>query len=214
MKMRTHYDEETRVWSAPTRPYVFGDKSVGEVIMEALKNRPDRVVEICHDTGRKVTARELMKESVNAARTYIQMGLKEDDVVLLLLNNHLFVSPIVLGASFIGAAFCALEVGLERKDLRNLMYQLQPKVICCEKTEFIKVKSIITELDLRCDVFVNNPLHPNSVETMFGDFGDHDSFVPTRLQNVEERVAVILSSSATMGTYKLISVSHPQLLHN
>lgn len=212
--MRTNFDEETKVWSAPTRPYTFGEKSVGEVIMEALKNRPDRVVEICHDTGRKVTARQMLKESVNAARTYLHMGLKEDDVVLLLLNNHLFVSPMVVGASFIGAAFCALELGLGRKDLRNLMYQLQPKVICCEKTEFIKVKSIITELDLRCDVFVNNPLHPNAIESLFADLGDHDSFVPTKLRNVEHRAAAILSSSATMGTYKLISVSHPQLLHN
>lgn len=212
--MRTDFNEETKVWSAPIRPYTFGEKSVGDVIMEALKNRPDRVVEICHDTGRKVTARELLKESVNAARTYLQMGLKEDDVVLLLLNNHLFVSPIVLGATFIGAPFCALELGLERKDLRNLMYQLQPKVICCEKTEFIKVRSIATELDLRCDVFVNNPLHPNAIETLFGDFGDHERFVTTKLRNVEDRAAAILSSSATMGTYKLISVSHPQLLHN
>lgn len=214
MKTRTGFDEVTKVWSAPTRPYTFGEKSVGEVMMEALKNRSDRVVEICHDTGRKVTAREMLKDSVNVARTYIQMGLKEDDVVLILLNNHLFVSPIVLGASFIGAAFCALEIGLERKDLRNLVYQLQPKVICCEKTEYIKVKSITTEIDLRCDVFVNNPLHPNSIESLFGNFGDHESFVPTKLRNVENKVAAILSSSATMGTYKLISVSHPQLLHN
>lgn len=94
------------------------------------------------------------------------------------------------------------------------MYQLQPKVICCEKREFIKVRSLVTELDLRCEVFVANTDHPNSLTTIFEDWGDIDSFVPTKLTNVEDKVAAIISSSATMGTYKLISVSHPQLLHN
>uniref|UniRef100_A0A336MN89 CSON002658 protein n=1 Tax=Culicoides sonorensis TaxID=179676 RepID=A0A336MN89_CULSO len=214
MKMRTNYDSATKVWSAPQRPYTFGDRSVGEVVYDALRTRPDRIIEICHETGKKVTAAEMYKNSVNVARSYLQMGLTENDVVLIILNNHHFVAPIVVGATFIGAAFCALEVGLNRKDLRNLMYQLQPKVIVCEKTEFIKVRSLVTELDMRVDVFVNNPLHPNSHEDLFIDLGDHDNFKPTILRNVEDRTAAVLSSSATMGTYKLIAISHPQLLHN
>lgn len=117
MKLRTHYDPITRVWSSPHSEYTFGDQSIGEVVFQKMKEFPDRIVEINHDNGHEVTCRELMKNSVNTARTFLSLGLTAGDVVLLLLNNHENCSPLCVGSLLIGAPFCALELGLDRSEL-------------------------------------------------------------------------------------------------
>lgn len=219
--MRTTFDSVTKVWTAPDKPYIFGTKTIGEVVFETLDKNADAALEVNHDTGKVLTRREVKKLSVNIAVQFKELGVKPDEIVVLLLENQDYAGAIFLAATYITAPFCALELGMERQTLRNLLYTLQPRIIVCEAYELEKVKSIVAELNLRhCNVFVESgdtdDLSCDNVKQLFADKGDVSTFKPTPIDAdvFEDKIAAIVPSSATTGTYKLISLSHPQLLHN
>lgn len=213
---RTTFDPETKVWSAPEKPYTFGSQTIGEVVYAALDRKPDAVVEVHHDTGRLVTRREMKEMSVSMAQHFLDLGVEPNDVIVILLENRFYSGALLLASTYITAPFCALELKLDRNTLRNLLYQLQPKIIVCEQTEHQQVKSIVAELNLNhCTVFVDSEEDgPDSVTKLFTSEKDLSNFKPLPIDDIENTVACIVSSSATTGTYKLISLSHPMLLHN
>lgn len=215
VQMRTVFDPVTKVWTAPTKPYIFGKKTIGEVVFESLDKNPDAPLEINHDTGRIITRREMKQMSVSIASHYLDLGVKPEETVVLLLENRDYAGALFMAACFIGAPFCALELRMDRQTLRNLLYTLQPRIIVCEDYELEKVESIVTELNLQyCHVFVAKDDGPKSVTELFTEKGDVSTFKPTPVDDIEDKVAAIVSSSATTGTYKLISLSNPMLLHN
>lgn len=215
VQMRTVFDPETKVWTAPTKPYIFGKQTIGEIVFDKLDLNADAAFEVSHDTGHIITRREMKQMSVNIAQNYLELGVKSEDTVVLFLENREYSAALIIGATYIAAPFCTLELNMDRQTTRNLLYSLQPRVIVCEDYELEKIQSVVAELNLKhCHVFVAKEDVPNSVTELLKDKADVGSFKPVPVEDIEDKVACIVSSSATTGTYKLISLSNPMLLHN
>jgi len=77
------------------------------------------------------------------------------------------------------------------------------------------VKKVLRELELNVPLFVaDDHMHSDSVQQLLLDRGPVDSFKVHEIRDVENKVAAVVSSSATAGVYKLVNISHPMLMHN
>lgn len=210
----THFDSKTKVWTSKVRPYVFGDRGLGEVILESLDDALELPIEINHDTGYVLTRGQMKKNSVDVARSLQELGIKRRDLVLLLVGDHDFNSALMIGTTFIGAVFCDLEIGLDRENMLNLVNQLQPKIVISDVSEYEQIKSVLKELKMDPPIYVCDDHHEDSVNQLLVDHGPIADFKPVEIRNAKDEVAAVVASSATQGVYKLVNISHPMLLHN
>lgn len=210
----TIFDAETKIWNAPTRPYTFGDRGLGEVILDSLDDAPELPIEINHDTGYVRTRGELKKLAVDVAKSFQELGIKEHDMVLFFLSDHDCNSALMLGATFLGAVFCDLEIGLDYDNMYSLVSQLKPKIVVTDLSEFEMIQKVLKTLNNDAPVYVVDDYHENSVNALLKTHGPIGDFRPYEIRNAENTVAAVIASSATQGVYKLINISHPMLLHN
>lgn len=92
------YDMKTQVLSGIEIPPFFHENvTLGQVIVHYLQREPARIVQACYDDGVDLSAGEMAKLGLRAAKNLLKTGLKTGDVVGLVCKNTTYQGPLVLG---------------------------------------------------------------------------------------------------------------------
>lgn len=197
------FDLTTKLWESEKVPYPYPmDKFLGELILEKLKETPDRICQICHDDGQELTCEELRVKSIRVAQNLLQLGMKANDVIGIVCGLSNEVSSLLFACIYIGATVNALDVTLGKEDIKEMFIQTIPKLVFCDSDVVTKVQEALTELKNDAQV-LSMPCHKNDKNSNFSAFlvptKTEENFVPTKFQEKadEKSLAIALSSGST-----------------
>lgn len=144
------YNGITKIWSAvgPTKP-IDESVNVGEIILEALAKHGEKVIQLNHDTGYKMTASEMRLRSIRMGQNLVsKMGVKPGDVIALMARNNDNSAALVYSCMSIGTPFMPLDVSFELLEVKHMLGIGKPKVIICELDRLNTVQSALREKQL------------------------------------------------------------------
>lgn len=133
MACETNYNEEARIWTG--RPEDFDAKQpIGRVILENLRARGHKVMQIFDDTMESMTASELYRRSCKLAAQFQLHGVRQGDIVSFHLQHLPDSTPMVVALFAVGAVLNVLD----RNNLcappsveRSFLRMVQPKFVVC-----------------------------------------------------------------------------------
>uniref|UniRef100_A0A1S4JQW6 Uncharacterized protein n=1 Tax=Culex quinquefasciatus TaxID=7176 RepID=A0A1S4JQW6_CULQU len=208
----SHFDALTKCWHGLRQPPILNPAaSLGQVIINLLERTPDKVFEICADSGAEFTCRELRLRMVRAALNLTKRyGLTKGDVVCMAVENSPRVTASLLGCFLVGAPAHALHAHFEESDLMHLMGITKPKLVFCNGHNLATVKRSLDGIGLNAQILVLDA--PETEETLFSPVDNEDKYQPPYLGDSDKTVAAIVCSSGTTNLPKAVCVSHAQLI--
>ncbi|XP_038104984.1 4-coumarate--CoA ligase-like 1 [Culex quinquefasciatus] len=208
----SHFDALTKCWHGLRQPPILNPAaSLGQVIINLLERTPDKVFEICADSGAEFTCRELRLRMIRAALNLTKRyGLTKGDVVCMAVENSPRVTASLLGCFLVGAPAHALHAHFEESDLMHLMGITKPKLVFCNGHNLATVKRSLDGIGLNAQILVLDA--PETEETLFSPVDNEDKYQPPYLGDSDKTVAAIVCSSGTTNLPKAVCVSHAQLI--
>ncbi|KAL1398751.1 hypothetical protein pipiens_008714 [Culex pipiens pipiens] len=163
----SHFDALTKCWHGLRQPPILNPAaSLGQVIINLLERTPDKVFEICADSGVEFTCRELRLRMIRAALNLTKRyGLTKGDVVCMAVENSPRVTASLLGCFLVGAPAHALHAHFEESDLMHLMGITKPKLVFCNGHNLATVKRSLDGIGLNAQILVLDA--PEAEETCF-----------------------------------------------
>lgn len=152
------YDAASKCWLGPKVDRTC-EKSTTfrETLIKSFRANPNKVFQISHDEGTKLTFKEVEKLAVTIGRNLKKFGLKKGDVVSTLMPNSTYVAPIAFGCFLNGIALAPFNFrqGIARETLQNAFNIAKPKAIIVE--EFVEqievILQVINDMELDCKIF-------------------------------------------------------------
>ncbi|XP_061389631.1 luciferin 4-monooxygenase-like [Musca vetustissima] len=215
--VETIYDPEKKVWHGPVDELRYGPQySIGSAVLEAMKKYPDHVIQICHQSGKEITNREMIKLTVQAARHFEKLQLQQCDIIGICAGNSDYVAPIYFGALCAGLCISPLDPSFNVNGLKYVYNLTQPKLMFCDGEIYQKVRQALEECGLSATKIFTVRNHmdgiPNVME-FFEEICDASTYVVPPLREGFEQVAMILRTSGSTGPPKGIQMSHAALLN-
>lgn len=114
----TAYNAEEKIWSGPAdKPLSAGPNiSYGQLLIDRLDQHGSKLIQLNHDTGYKMSAREMRLKALRIAASLTELGIGTGDIVQIILGEHDNLVPLWLGIVAAGAAMNPLHISFtERK---------------------------------------------------------------------------------------------------
>lgn len=183
---------------------------MGEEILRNLKETPDRVAQICHETNYAMTCDELRISSVRVAQNLMKLGIGSNDVVGVMCRNSNEVTFLITGCVIIGAPFNPLDTTFNKDDIKHLFSQTLPKLVVCDLDIEKVAQEALRELENDCKVIV---IDVEGESSTFNDLleptGTEEEFVaPKFVESAECKTLAIMCSSGTTGSPKGVILTH------
>ncbi|XP_058831945.1 probable 4-coumarate--CoA ligase 1 [Topomyia yanbarensis] len=208
----SHFDQTTRTWNGPRQPPIINPAaSVGQVIVNVLERTPEKVFQICADTGETITCSQLRTRTIRAA-LYLnkRCNLSKGDMVCMVVNNCSSVPSVLFGCFLLGAPVHTLDPSFEQSDLVNLMGITKPQLIFCNRHNVETVRQSLKQLALTARVMVLDD--PETEKLLFDPAEGEKGYRPPYLGDSDKTVALIVCSSGTTSLPKAVCLSHAQLI--
>lgn len=155
MNFQVNYDENTKIWSGPsTDPIYNPSQNVGFLILNRFQQTPNEIHQIVHETGSKLTCKEIYEKSIKIANFLKIKNFKQGDVVGLLAKNSENVAPILFACLTLGLPFNPYASALSENDLKPLIEKTKPKAFFCDLNELEKVRNVVKKIGIESEIFV------------------------------------------------------------
>lgn len=117
----TVYNEAEKIWSGASAAADAQNlsKPFGQLLLNSLERHGDKVVQLNHDTGIEMSAREMRLKTLRIAASLTAIGIGAGDIVQIVLSEHDNLTPLWFGIIAAGAALNPLHISFsERKFYR------------------------------------------------------------------------------------------------
>lgn len=212
----TIYDSVEKIWKGPPNKSLYNpENGVGALILEILRKTPNKIAQISHDNGLKITCNEMRKKSIQVAEGLRKIGCIQGDVVAIISRNNHDIAPVLFGCLTLGAAVNCLDPTFELDDLVHMLSKTKPKIVFYEAFNYVTVNDAITKLGLESTLYLLGEhkagcLH---IENFYRKLDiDEENYIAPLIENSSEKIAVILCSSGTTGLSKGVCLSHAHLI--
>ncbi|XP_017075465.2 4-coumarate--CoA ligase 1-like [Drosophila eugracilis] len=201
------YDEKEKIWSGPQEESsIFkADKSLGNIIFNALQNWPKNMCQICDDDGQ--TFEQTLFWSTRIAQFFKRKGLNHNDVIGIMAANSIYLSPLGIACFFNGTPFQAMNPSLDEASTAELLSKTKPPIIFCDENVYEKVKSASSKWHPEIYTITGKVLGVPSIEVLAETTETEDVYHPEPLADGCGQTVAILCSSGTTGFPKLIAIS-------
>lgn len=215
------FDPKTKVWEAKKVPYPYDmDVYLGEVILKACNETPDRIIQIHHEKKELLTCRNLKESSINIAENLMALGIKPDDVIGVLCHNSNFLTCFLAGSVITGAIVHPLDHSLNATNIGQLYAQSIPKMIICDPEmvgtleEALAIANLKPMILITSDDSENDESKYSSVNLLLEPItAKYDAFKTPKFDKpADEKILAILCSSGITGLQKNVCVSHATCL--
>lgn len=142
------YNRDTKILSgAQIEPFYYPFVSAGQMVLHYLQRDPSKIVQVNYDDGVELSAGELAKLGLRIAKNLSSMeGLKQGDVIGLVVKNTSYVAPLILGSLLIGSPCNTLDPTFEENEIAQIFHQTTPKIIFCDHDNW----EVVVEALKRC----------------------------------------------------------------
>lgn len=210
------YNPRTKIWTGETGAYKYPlDIFLGEKLLEALDDTPERILQINHEEGVKLTCTDAKMSSIRVAQNLQRLGIKSDDVIGFICRNSGNVVPLIFGCVLIGAPINPLHVSFSKESIKHMFSQTRPKLVFCDHDLFETTKEALHEIRNNAMIFTllkKIPVVP-FVSELLVPTGSEYHFKPLTFdKRASEKLVAIVCSSETTGAPKGVCMPHTAVL--
>ncbi|XP_001662564.2 4-coumarate--CoA ligase-like 9 [Aedes aegypti] len=208
-----YYDPSTKIWSGLPRKPIFNPvQSLGDLILQILERNATKLMQISADSGAEVTGGELRLRTIRIAQNLTRMGYGSDskDIFTMIVRNGEHTAPVMFACFALGVPVNTLDPSFQRDDLSHMFQAVRPTVIFCE-TESLEETIAACELAAITPRIILMGSHVegyDQVDRLMMVTGQEELFVPTRITDPVQHLAVLICSSGTTGRSKAVCLSH------
>ncbi|XP_013167421.1 PREDICTED: luciferin 4-monooxygenase-like isoform X2 [Papilio xuthus] len=188
---------------------------LGKLILQSLKDAPDFVMQVDGGTGKSDTFQDALERSVACANAFRAIGLKADDVIVLMAPNHNDLAISAYAALYLGLIVAGVDMTLGIKELEDAFTITSPKVIFCESEKAQDVAEACRNLKLyaRIVTFSNGGKY-NSFSEFLAKYGNNSSVEEFKAADLdpEKSSCWLLSTSGTTGAPKYATLTHTNII--
>ncbi|XP_011688648.1 PREDICTED: luciferin 4-monooxygenase-like [Wasmannia auropunctata] len=192
--------------------------SMGEVILNKLRENGNHVYAIDGPTGNQITYRELLQKSVKFAKFLQKFGIKIGDRIGISTENRLNWLIPVYASYYIGATVAPYNPMYTEYELQHILNIAKPRIVfVSQHTENLFAK-ILPKLSWKMDLIEldDQPLTTNvcTLTNILNNEPDVDymKYKPVAIDDPSRQPLVILCSSGTTGLPKGVALSHKNLI--
>lgn len=189
---------------------------LGHLILEKLKETdPNRVLEVDHESGKSLTAREVLSQTVTVAQNLIGLGIRRGDIVIVYSKSNIKITPITFALYTIGAPINFFCLDLKGDDIKYYFELLNPKAILYEEEFKNDIFQALDNLSLsNLKHTINLDSETQSVDDVLfkPTTNDIQSFQPLDIGEPSLLPAVLAFTSGSTGRPKISIHSHSMIL--
>lgn len=128
------YNRETKVLSSSQliEPFYHPNVSAGQMILHYLQRDPSQIVQVCYDDGVELNAGEMAKLGLRIAKNLTMAGLKQGEVIGMVVKNTTYVAPTVLASLLINSPCNTLDPTFDEQEIAHIFQQTKPKIVFCD----------------------------------------------------------------------------------
>lgn len=159
------FDSSERQWHGPKILPIHDPKvSLGQILIDSLSRNPKDVAEIFHDDESAMTNEELLQLTVRCALNFLDLQLKEGDVIGVTTHNEKFLTPLILAAFTIGTPVNNVNPLYKEEDIRHMFSLTRPSVVFCVPENFQVVQNVLKEIKLESKIFIMGDAVDNAAQ--------------------------------------------------
>ncbi|SVC69233.1 uncharacterized protein METZ01_LOCUS322087, partial [marine metagenome] len=102
---------------------------------ELAARNPEKPAYIIAETGQAITFKQLDDVSMQASQLFRKLGLKRGDHVAFMLENHLALLQIALGAQRAGLYFTAISYRLQEEEVDYIVTNCQARFFITSRAQ-------------------------------------------------------------------------------
>ncbi|KPJ11571.1 Luciferin 4-monooxygenase [Papilio machaon] len=187
---------------------------LGKLIFQSLKDDQEFLLQIDGSTGESETNGSVLKRSIQCAIALKNLGLKRDDIIVIMAPNHIHITIPFYASLYIGVGTSALDQTLGPNELKECFKVSRPKVIFCQSEKVTDAQLALNKLDHNAHIitFDKGDYHFNYEEFLrkYGDDSAVDEYKPSTF-DPETTIALLVATSGTTGLPKSAAVTHKNL---
>ncbi|CAG2113941.1 unnamed protein product, partial [Medioppia subpectinata] len=190
--------------------------SMGELISKAL-NKLDEEFVCAFDanTGKTLTAKELIEKSTAIAMALIERGINKTDLILTFAENSIELTVVLFASVLLGVTIYPITSIAKAYELEKLFETLDSIVVFTSESKSNIISKILTNTALKANVksiFVVNGVFDNNItfnELLKEGFNKSLPQIPYfAVEDPKNTIFAILQSSGTTGVPKSTLISH------
>ena len=181
--------------------------SVWAMVAEAAARNPDGDAIICGD--KRLSWRELMKQSADIAAGLVKLGLVPGDRVAVLLGNRIEFVLTMFAAAHAGLVTVLLSVRQQKPEIAYVLTDCGAKLLVHEAALADRLPDPRDVPELKHRIAVADDAARSQFEALRGN-----SAVPEPATVDEEDTAMILYTSGTTGKPKGAMLAHCTIIHS
>lgn len=210
------FNANTKIWTGDVGAYRYPmDIYLGEKLLEALDETPERVIQINHEDGTSQTCQEVKLASIRVAQNLQRLGIQSDDVIGFVCRNSSTVLALIYGCALIGAPINPLHVSFTKDKIRHMFRQTKPVLVFCDHDLFDTTKQALLEMKSSAMIFTllkKLPVVPFVNELLIPTGSEYHYRAMKFEKRASDKLVAIVCSSGTTGSNKGVCMPHTAVL--
>ncbi|KYN03080.1 Luciferin 4-monooxygenase [Cyphomyrmex costatus] len=192
--------------------------SLGEVILNKLRENGDHIYAVYGPTGNEITCRELLEKSVKLANFLQTYGIKIGDRIAIATENQLNWLIAGCAISYLGAILSPYNPLYKEYEFQHILSIAKPRIVfVSERTESVLAR-ILPQLSWKMELIqLNDQSLTANVRTLRDILNNEPNvnymeYKSVDIDDTSRHPWAILCSSGTTGLPKGVTLSHKNLM--
>jgi 4-coumarate--CoA ligase len=143
------YNSNLKIWSGEPIEHIYNTKTgIGQLILNVLRQTPERVTQISHEKNVEVTCGEMYLRSIKMANYLKNQSYVQNDVVGIIARNSENLAPVIFASLALGMPINPLDSIMKKSDIVHVWRKIKPKIIFCDHDDVELAQSALNELKL------------------------------------------------------------------
>ncbi|XP_023938251.2 luciferin 4-monooxygenase-like [Bicyclus anynana] len=188
---------------------------LGKIIHRSLKDAPDHILQIDGANGEKDTFKSALERSKQCAKAFRSLGLKYQDVIVIMAPNHINLVIPMYAALFNGIQVACVDMTLGVTELQDSFKCNTPKAVFCQSSNVETVREALKLLNnpAQIIVFDKNEQYESFHQFLekYGQDTAENDFKPADFDPAITN-AILMPTSGSTGTPKTAVLTHKNIL--
>ncbi|XP_026328660.1 luciferin 4-monooxygenase-like [Hyposmocoma kahamanoa] len=184
---------------------------IGHVILEGMLQYPDTIHQIDAVTQKQETNISVANRTKRLATAMRNYGLKVNDNIIVMGNNHLDLCIPYFACHFNGYALCAVDPIMTAEDLQTLFHYVSPEMVFCSKDKVEDTKNALSKNNLETPIVVFDDKENDLEAFVKKHNGTEEQFCLPDFDH-SKTIAWLMLTSGTTGLPKVAVIPFDTLL--